>query len=1012
MSRADSITVFAEGTFEEQIQDLVNYIIRGRSDEERAEAIRPFQEALKSSDGAGLDKERQKKVFSMALAEVKGFGDGSEKEIEGFFNLIYGHLFTLYDNDSPELAEYTSKLVSAITGSSTDHASLKYRILSNLFNTIDQHSILRLTVYTALLDLASENDDLDVLQPTQQKISKWLSEWNVSSEQSSQLWKKISDAYRKAGEPTKSYEYELSYVRSIPSSSPDAPSAGAEIMAVALRLPTLFDFDPLFKLDAVIAAKDHELFQLLHIFLTGGLSEYQAWEASHSDAFEKYQLDKEQLGHKIRLLSLAALAFQHVGQDLPYAQIAQTIQVDESDVEKWGIDVIRVGLVSGKLSQTSRTMHIIRSTARTFEKDQWQGLEKRLVAWKSGLTSILEVISNAKRQGGNPTAAHLAVPFYYSSGTGCQHKVKESIPTPQGWTKYAPAPAHHTITLRVALSQPRFSLLEQHLVEISDPSHSRYGQHLSQAEVDELSAPHEESTRLVDQWLSGYGILDSDISRSSSNDSVSFTVPVRLAEQMLDTKYNIWRHDDDEYILRTTSYSLPENLHSHVDIVQPTTLFARWKGMKSHLFFESEEFKTEDIASPLMHVNNFQVLTGDLPAGPVDPHCNFTITVNCLSQMYNLLGYVPQVPHAQKIGITGYLDQYANIEDLQEFYRMQRPEAVNSTFEFRSVNGGINSQVLEAAGSEANLDVQYAFGLAHPIPGVFWSTPGSPPFQADHVTTRNTNEPYQVWLDHMSSDPSPPAVISTSYGDSEQTVPVTYAERVCRDFMKLTSRGVSLIFASGDNGVGDGNPDPNTQKCYSNDGRNVRRFSPLFPATCPYVTAVGGTNGYPETAVYFSGGGFSNYFARPYYQNEAVLGYLNKLGDIYRGLFNPGGRAIPDVAAQGRHYAIHVKGKWASIGGTSAAAPVFAAVISLLNDARLAQGKPVLGFLNPALYSHAIPGLHDVTSGNNPGCGTPGFFAADGWDPVTGLGTPNFIKLKELLIDYVENPAAIAQILS
>ncbi|KAF7432698.1 hypothetical protein PC9H_004640 [Pleurotus ostreatus] len=591
----------------------------------------------------------------------------------------------------------------------------------------------------------------------------------------------------------------------------------------------------------------------------------------------------------------------------------------------------------------------------------------------------------------------LAVPSYYvSRDNGCEHQVKESITPPHGWTKYAAAPPYHTITLRIALSQPHFSTLEQHLAEISDPDHPRYGAHLSAEEVDALAAPHSDSIRLVDEWLAGHGLKDSDIARSSSKDSLSFTVPVKLAEQMLDTEYNVWRHDDDEYILRTTRYSLPAKLHAHIELVQPTTIFARWKGLKSHLFYEDVEVQTKTLASPLMNVNNFNVVGGGiLPAGRVDPNCNYTITLNCLRQMYNI-EYTPQAIDQQRIGITGYLEQFANIEDLQSFYKMQRPDALGSDFEYFSVAGGINNQSIEAAGTEANLDVQYAFGLAHPIPGVYWSTAGRPPFQADIATVRNTNEPYQEWLDYMSSFPNPPAVISTSYGDAEQTVPRSYAVNVCRGFAKLTARGVSLIFASGDGGVGDGNPDPETQKCISNDGRNATRFSPLFPATCPYVTAVGGTNSYPEVAVYFSGGGFSNYFPRPAYQSQAVNQFLGKLGNTYQGLYNRFGRAIPDVAAQGRHYAIHSRGKWASIGGTSAAAPVFAAVISLINDARLAQGKSVLGFLNPALYKSAIPGLNDITEGNNPGCGTNGFSATDGWDPVTGLGTPDFLKLKDI----------------
>ena len=73
-------------------------------------------------------------------------------------------------------------------------------------------------------------------------------------------------------------------------------------------------------------------------------------------------------------------------------------------------------------------------------------------------------------------------------------------------------------------------------------------------------------------------------------------------------------------------------------------------------------------------------------------------------------------------------------------------------------------------------------------------------------------------------------------------------------------------------------------------------------------------------------------------------------------------------------------------------------MISLLNDARINAQLPPLGFLNPWLYSVGYKGLNDIVSGTNPGCGTQGFQAIQGWDPVTGLGTPNFGLLKDIAL--------------
>jgi tripeptidyl-peptidase-1 len=122
----------------------------------------------------------------------------------------------------------------------------------------------------------------------------------------------------------------------------------------------------------------------------------------------------------------------------------------------------------------------------------------------------------------------------------CQHKVKESIHgPPRGWYKHAPAPKQHMLELKIALPQPKFPELEQHLWEVSDPSHARYGAHLSKEETDALTAPHPETLDIVDEWLASHGLAEEDLIRSSANDWVTIRVPVGLAEEMLNTVSNV-----------------------------------------------------------------------------------------------------------------------------------------------------------------------------------------------------------------------------------------------------------------------------------------------------------------------------------------------------------------------------------------------------------------------------------------------------------------------------------------
>jgi tripeptidyl-peptidase-1 len=106
------------------------------------------------------------------------------------------------------------------------------------------------------------------------------------------------------------------------------------------------------------------------------------------------------------------------------------------------------------------------------------------------------------------------------------------------------------------------------------------------------------------------------------------------------------------------------------------------------------------------------------------------------------------------------------------------------------------------------------------------------------------------------------------------------------------------------------------------------------------------------------------------------------------------GRGYPDISAQGLYFAFAWNGTFSSISGTSASCPLASSVLSLVNDALIADGKPPLGFLNPWLYSKGYKGFTDITGGNTSSCGTAGFPVTKGWDPVTGFGSPVCLQLE------------------
>lgn len=354
--------------------------------------------------------------------------------------------------------------------------------------------------------------------------------------------------------------------------------------------------------------------------------------------------------------------------------------------------------------------------------------------------------------------------------------------------------------------------------------------------------------------------------------------------------------------------------------------------------------------------------------------------------------------------MAGFLEQYPGLNYMHDFlaaYSYRRNETgftPDYNFSVVPINGGSSEN--QGTGGEANLDLVCSMPYVQPLDVVYYSTGGRGPYINSNgimvnANSTSINEPWVPFLEYLVSQEAVPQVLSISYTDDEQAVPLAYANRVCDLFMQLTSRGVSVLVASGDGGQsGTGG-----SECYANDGfSNKTEFLPTFPADCPYVTSVGATASYSTVAgVEFSSGGFSNYFARPAWQEAAASAYITALNGSHAGWFNTSGRGIPDIAAIGSRIQIG-GGQFAK--GTSASTPIVASMITLINDKRLRSGKSTLGFLNPLLYSGKLDeALKDSTEGSGGSCSyangnfETGFDVLPGWDPVTGLGTINFGKL-------------------
>ncbi|KAJ6508106.1 family S53 protease [Mycena vulgaris] len=538
------------------------------------------------------------------------------------------------------------------------------------------------------------------------------------------------------------------------------------------------------------------------------------------------------------------------------------------------------------------------------------------------------------------------------------HEKRDAAPA--GFSLSSPASADTMLHLRMALKQSDPTGLEQALHDVSTPSSPLYGKHLTSEEVASYTKPSADSFDAVVSWLKNKQLPFS--AASHAGDWLQFSISVEKANEYFGADFSVFTHDETgSELVRTLEYSVPAELKSHIKILHPT------------LSFSPPNAIPQITASRRRHLAGRQ--------SPPPSNCSIFESPSCLQAKYNIPTEAATQP-SNALTVTGFQFNYPSTFLIQSFLNFMRPDAaINVTFGTRFAGGATNTT--SQGNSEVSLDMEYTMGIATGVPVTFLAI-GLP-----NATIADFPSLLLDGFGMLLKDTNPPQVVSTSYGADESFFTPAIAESVCNLFMQLGARGVSLLFSSGDGGV-----QASTNTVGDNDV-TCKAFGPTFPSGCPYVTSIGATRNIPEIAAQLSSGGFSNIFPAPSYQTADTAAYVTQLGSTYQGLYNATGRGFPDVSAAGLNFNIRdFRFGWQTDSGTSASTPVFASIIALINDRLIAAGKSPMGFLNPFLYSAAgRAALNDITTGSNPGCNTTGFAAVEGWDPVTGLGTPDFPKL-------------------
>lgn len=308
---------------------------------------------------------------------------------------------------SPNLDRFLSRicqnLSTPIVSSPSNGTGLALSVLTTIFNNLPQDDETRYHVFDAILRVVRRSSSFEALKSQLKNIDSWLALWETDEEDQQKLYLSIADAAEASGEKEQAYLYLLRGIRTIPASevgTKEARDLSIKAFKIALSDPSHFDFQDLTSLDSIqsLRKSDPIFFELLELFSAEQLDEYNDFREEHEGWIEEQGLDPSILHRKMRLLTLASLAASTQSRSLPYQHISRTLQVPFGDVEMWVIDVIRAGLVEGKLSQLNQTFLIHRSTYRVFGEKQWTEVAGRLDTWRSSLEGVLGVVRQEREK--------------------------------------------------------------------------------------------------------------------------------------------------------------------------------------------------------------------------------------------------------------------------------------------------------------------------------------------------------------------------------------------------------------------------------------------------------------------------------------------------------------------------------------------------------------------------------------------------------------------------------------
>ncbi|NRD76830.1 peptidase S53 [Bacillus sp. BRMEA1] len=503
-------------------------------------------------------------------------------------------------------------------------------------------------------------------------------------------------------------------------------------------------------------------------------------------------------------------------------------------------------------------------------------------------------------------------------------------------------------SLTIALQLRNSDKLEQFLSSLNDPASPNYKHFLTPDEFKNQYGPTDETVAKVKSFLTSKGFEVKNVSANHAFITVSGTIG--MMEDTFGVTINNYKNSKgDVYYSNTEAPSIPVEFSGIITDIEGLNNEAHYTHPKIRKSSQLVKQKPASVVKPNV---------GSGPAGGYTPaELKGAYDISPLASS----GYTGSGQTVAVMELDGY--KATNVSTYSNYYGLGSLAPTNVYVDGYSGAAGQGE-------TEVELDIEVINAIAPKAQVVVYEGPN---------TDQGLIDTYQK----IASDNKAKS-ISVSWGIGEQHISSATLNSLHTIFQQYAAQGQSIFAASGDNGA------------YDSGGATLEVDS---PANDPYVTGVGGTklnlsnSSYGSESVWSNtlnrtggGGGLSQVYAMPSFQS----------GPGVQNSYSNGKRQVPDVSADAdpsTGYSIYSTGSWTVVGGTSAAAPLWAGIAALNNQYAAANGKGSLGQANPTLYkafntTQTYTAYHDITTGKN-----LYYPATTGYDMASGIGTPDVYNL-------------------